>query len=252
MIDLKNKTVLVTGASRGIGAAIVRVCVAAGANVVIHYGQARDRAEALAAELGADRCLLLAADLTDPASQPQLWADACAWKGNIDVLVNNAGIFEGVAVDAPYDEWCAVWNKTMQVNMSATANLCRDAIGHFKGQGGGIIINVTSRAAFRGDDPDFMHYAASKAAVVALTRSIARGFAPDGILAYVVAPGFTRTEMAEAFVAEYGEDAATANIPLGKMATPEEVAHMVAFLATGLVPSGTGSVMDINGASYVR
>ena len=252
MAELNGKTVLVTGGSRGIGAAIVRVLGAAGADVVLHYGASRGRAESLADELPPGRCHLVEADFEDDAAITAMWRHALAWKGRIDVLVNNAGIFEPASVDADFDIWRHAWQRTLQVNLLSSAHLCRDAVRHFLETGGGIIVNVSSRAAFRGDAPDFMHYAASKGAMVALTRSIARGYGADGILAYGVAPGYVRTEMAEEFTSVHGEEVVTREIPLGDMATPEEVAEVVTFLASGKAPSATGTTIDINGASYVR
>ncbi len=252
MIDLTGKTIVVTGASRGIGAAIARVMSSVGANVVLHYGRNRAQARDVAASMSAERVLLVQADLDDPLGPLALWREAVAWKGRVDVLVNNAGIFTPTAIDDPFDAWQEAWRETLQVNLVAAANLSREALKHFRSEGGGIIINVASRAAFRGDTPDYMHYAASKAGLVALSRSIARGFAADNILAYVIAPGFVRTDMAEDFVAAHGEAAAVKDIPLGEMAAPEDVANIAAFLASGLARHATGTSIDINGASYVR
>ena len=250
MIDLKAKVVLVTGGSRGIGAAIVRALAGAGADVILHYGRSRARAEAVAREIGG--CHLVGADLDNESAAPVLWRDAVAWKGRIDVLVNNAGIFVPAGVDADFDAWAEAWARTLRVNLVAAGHLCREAIRHFRGRGGGAIVNVASRAAFRGDAPDYMHYAASKAGIVALTRSIARGFGADNIVAFAVAPGFVRTEMAEPFIRDHGEDSVLDEIPLGEMASPDDVANVVAFLASGLARHATGATIDVNGASYVH
>ena len=194
----------------------------------------------------------MAADLATAGAATGLWQRALAWKGRIDVLVNNAGIFTPIGIDASAEAWTEAWRTLLQINLVATADLCREALRHFRGRGGGTIINVASRAAFRGDTPDYMHYAASKAGMVALTRSIARGFAADGVVAYALAPGFVRTEMAENFVRVHGADAATRDIPLGEMVPPEEVANVAVFLASGRARHATGATIDINGASYVR
>ncbi|MGB7378819.1 MAG: SDR family oxidoreductase, partial [Rivularia sp. (in: cyanobacteria)] len=182
----------------------------------------------------------------------KLWEEALSFTGHIDVLINNAGVMPSARIEDKFDIWNTAWKNTLQVNLIAVADLCREAIPHFKTRNGGIIINIASRAAFRGDTPEYMHYAASKGGVVALTRSIARGFGNDGVLAYAVAPGFVRTEMAEKFIQDYGEDFVTRDIPLGKIAPPEDVANVIAFLASGLAPHATGTTIDINGASYVR
>jgi 3-oxoacyl-[acyl-carrier protein] reductase len=253
MIDLGGKVVLVTGGSRGIGAAIVRTLAHAGADIVLHYGQSRDAAEAIASELGEGRCTLVSADLADDAAPARLWAEAMAWKGRIDVLVNNAGIFIDAGVDDDFEQWSKVWARTLQVNLVSASHLCRDAVRHFRQRDGdGIIINIASRAAHRGDSPDHSHYAASKAGMIGLTKTFARAFATEGVTAFTVAPGFVRTEMAEEFFAVHGEEPVVSEIPLGEVAEPEDVANMVAFLASGMARQSTGQTFDVNGASYVR
>ena len=252
MIDLKGKVVLVTGGSRGIGAATVRTLGKAGADVILHYVRSPDEAEAIAESVGRSRCHVVSADLASLNAATALWDEAIAWRGQIDVLVNNAGIIQAASVDDELDIWASAWQQTLQVNLVAVADLCREAIRHFQTRNGGTIINIASRAAFRGDAPEYMHYAASKGGVIALTRSIARGFASDNILAYAVAPGFVRTDMIDSFIQDYGEASLTRDIPMGKIAPPEDVANVVAFLASGLAPHATGTTIDINGASYVR
>lgn len=249
MIDLHGKNVLVTGGSRGIGASTARVLARAGARVALHYGRGRQEAEAIAAELGPE-CRPFGADLAVSGAACRLWDDARAWTGRIDVLVNNAAAVTPLTIDDDIQTWDRVWQDTLAVNVRAVADLCRAAIHSFRTQGGGAIIGVASRAAFRGDEPHLMHYAASKAALVALTRSIARGYAKDNILAYVVAPGFVRTERQEEVIRRRGEEVMLRDIPLGEMARPEDVANVIAFLASGLARHATGTTIDINGASY--
>lgn len=249
MISLSGKTVLVTGGSRGIGAVTVKVLAKAGANVILHYGRSKSEAEKVAQEAG--NCRLAQADLSKPGAALELWRESLVWKSQIDVLVNNAGIAPYASVEDSYDQWNRVWSETLQVNLIALADLCREAIGHFRTKGGGIIVNVASRAAFRGDNPDLMHYAASKGGVVALTKSIARGFGKEGILAFGIAPGWVETDMAADYILEHTADIAR-DIPIGTVAPPEDVAHTIAFLAAGLAPHMTGATLDINGASYVR
>ena len=252
MIDLNGKVILVTGASSGIGATTVKTLAKAGADVILHYGHKYEAAAAIATQIGQDKCYLLKVDLAEKNAALKLWQEAIAWKGNIDILVNNAGIFVAASVDDEIDIWANAWQQTLQVNLIAVADLCREAIRHFQTRNGGTIINIASRAAFRGDDPQHLHYAASKGGVISLTRTIARGFAKDNILAFAVAPGFVRTERVESYLQEVGEEFATRDIPMGKLATPEDVANVVAFLASGLAPHTTGATIDINGASYVR
>ena len=168
------------------------------------------------------------------------------------MLVNNAGITNRWIPD-PFDKWSASWHRTLEVNLVAPGNFCREAINYYKQRGGGgIIINLASRAAFRGDDADYMHYAASKAGVVAMTRTIARHFGRDGITAFAIAPGFVRTDLNAVFFREHGVEAAAKDIPLGEIAEPADIANTVMFLASGLARHATGTTIDINGASYVR
>ena len=232
--------ILLTGASRGIGAAARAALTAAGHRIAGHSTQ------------GANG--LIAADFADPAAPRRLWEQAFeALDGRIDVLVNNAGVFEAVDDNAGDAEWHAAWARTMQVNLQASADLCRLAIASWRGAGsGGRIVNVASRAAFRGDSPRHWHYAASKAAMVAMTKTIARGYAPEGVLAFAVCPGFTASDMVGDYLESRGGAKLLADIPLGRVATPQEIGEIIRWLATEAPPSATGAVIDANGASYVR
>lgn len=252
MINLTEKIILVTGSSSGIGAAIAQTLARAGGEVILHYSNNEDGAAAVAEKIGKNKCQIVRSDLAVKNGAIALWGEAVAWKGRIDIIVNNAGIYIPATIQDDFDTWTEVWQKTLQVNLVAVGSLCREAIRHFQTRNGGTIINIASRAAFRGDDIEHIHYAASKGGVVALTRTIARGFAKDNILAFAVAPGFVRTEKKEATIKERGEEAFTGDIPLGKIADPQDVANTVAFLASGLAPHATGTTIDINGASYVR
>jgi NAD(P)-dependent dehydrogenase (short-subunit alcohol dehydrogenase family) len=229
--------ILLTGASRGIGAAIAQSLSGEGLRLV---GQST-RGD-------------IPADFTDPAAPQTLWQQALdALDGRIDVLINNAGIFESNPIDLDHQDWVAGWERTMRVNLTAAAELCRLAVRHWQAEGRpGRIVNVASRAAYRGDSPAHWHYAASKAGMVGMTKSIARGYARDGILAFAICPGFTMTGMAEDYLASRGGDKLLADIPLGRVADPEEVAKLARFCALEAPPSMTGAVLDINGASYVR
>lgn len=226
--------ILITGASRGIGAAIAASFDPATTTVV-----------AISSKDG---------DLNDPAVPARLWADAVsALGGRIDVLVNNAGVFEENPITRAHAEWLASWDRTMQINLTASADLCRRAVLHWQASGAsGRIVNIASRAAYRGDSPAHWHYAASKAGMVAMTKSIARAYAKDGIYAFAICPGFTMTGMAEDYLASRDGDKLLADIPLGKVADPEEVAAIAKFCALDAPPSMTGAVLDVNGASYVR
>jgi NAD(P)-dependent dehydrogenase (short-subunit alcohol dehydrogenase family) len=250
-LDFTGKAVLVTGASRGIGAAIAEAFGAAGARVGVHCGRERSKADAVARAVGGG-ARVFQADLSLLEDCERLWRDALDAFGRIDVLVNNAGVAIGSPPEEPVTKWLADWETTMAVNLTATALLCREAVAHFQTTGGGRIVNIASRAAFRGDTPDYLAYAASKGGMVALTRSIARGYGKDGITAFIVAPGFTRTEMAQDFIDQYGEDFAMKDVALKRMTEPKDVAPTVVFLASGLADHATGSTIDINAGSYVR
>ena len=235
--------ILATGTSRGIGAAIATALARPGVRLVGH-------ATSPAAGPGEGR---LAADLDDPAAPARLWDAALdRLDGRIDVLVNNAGVFEAASIDLDADAWLAAWERTLRINLIAAAALCRTAVRHFAGRGSGRIVNVASRAAYRGDSPAHWHYAASKAGMVAMTKSIARGHAADGVLAFAVCPGFTMTGMADDYLASRGGDRLFADIPLGRVAGVDEVAETVRWLAMDAPASATGAVIDVNGASFVR
>lgn len=249
MIDLTGKTIMVTGASRGIGAATVTALDAAGAQVVMTYGRSESQAQAVAAACK-NEPVMLRADLSQPGAASTMFAQALDAAGSIDVVVNNAGIAPEAGIEATDDEWADAWTTTTQVNVFSLADICRKAIAHFLPKGEGTIINIASRAAFRGDEPNMMHYAASKGAVVSLTRSIARGYGKQGIVAHTVNPGWVATEMAEGFFAANPD--ALDGFPLGEAVPPAEVANTIAFLASGLARHITGSTIEINGATHVR
>ncbi len=250
-IDLTNTNVLVTGASRGIGAAIARAMGSAGARVAVHYRDQRARALTLAAQVG-HGSEAFQADLADSTACAALWHDVMSRFGRIHTLINNAGIAVSSPLEGDLAGWAAGWDATMAVNLRAPAMLTKLAIEHFVGLGGGRIINISSRAAFRGDQPSYLAYAASKAGLVALTRSVARGFGKGGVLAFNVAPGFTRTDMARDFIERYGEDHASGDIALTRLTTPDDVAPIVVFLASGLADHATGCTIDVNAGSYVH
>ena len=254
-MEFEGKVVLVTGGSRGIGAATVRKIVSSGGKAVIHFRSNRPAAEALAAELGNEKCHLVQEDLGAAGAATSIWRDALAWNGKIDALVNNAGIFLEEDREADDADWHAIWKKTLQVNLVSAAALCREAINHWlQANAKGAIVNVASRAAFRGDSPNHWSYAASKGALVSLTKTLARAYSADGIYIYGVAPGFVLTDMAQA---EFDQDATLREriineIPYGEIVPADEVANAICFLASGMTTHATGQTLDINGASYVR
>ena len=250
-ISLAEQVILVTGGSRGIGAAIVRQLAQAGASVALQY----HRSEAAAQELAAafpQQVALFQADLADPQACTRLVTQVIERCGQLHVLVNNAGIAVPVSPEADPATWHQVWTHTLQVNLVAASLCCKAALPHFQARGGGRFIHMASRAAFRGDTPEYLAYAASKGGMVALSRSLARAYGKQGITSFVVAPGFTRTDMAQQFIDDYGEDFALSDIALPRLTEPEDIAPTVLFLASGHMDHATGCTIDLNAGSYVR
>jgi len=253
--DLTGKTILLTGASKGIGAATARILGEAGANLIAHYSSDLVGAEASTAGIPADRKLLVQADLAKWAEVDRLWREAEAWKGGVDVLINNAAMMAWTGgIDDDDATWDRVWAETLQVNVMGPVRLMRNALRHFRPRKRGILITISSWAAQRGTtNPVTVAYAASKAAVKAATQTFARGYAKEGILAYIVAPGVVRTGMSESFAAtQGGEGPVTAGLAMGEWVPPEDIGYLVSFLASGRSRHLTGATLDVNGATYVR
>ena len=250
-IDLNGKVVLVTGASRGIGEAIAQGMSEAGAKVAVHYYSNRGKAEKVISSLNSD-CFAFQANLGNANEVINLFEQVVEHYGKIDCLVNNAGI---AIESAPSDDnatWIAAWQETMNVNLLASGILCKLSIAHFLENGGGRIINISSRAAFRGDTQDYLSYAASKGGMVALTRSIARGYGKQNIKAFTIAPGFVRTDMAKEIMEVYGEEFALNDIALPSLTEPKDLAPTIVLLASGMADHSTGCTIDINAGSYVH
>lgn len=255
MFDLTGKTVLVTGASKGIGAAIVGALGEAGANVVAHYGSDRAGAEEATRSFPPERRHVLGAELNVPGEAERLWGEALAWRGRIDVLVNNAAVMRiGGGIEDEDAAWEAVWAEAIQVNVLAPAKLMRQAVRHYLEAGGGIIISISSWAAQRGPaNPALLAYVASKGALLSATKAIARNYANRNVLAYSVTPGVVRTRLSEQTAAAAGGEAAfTAQLAMGEWVPPSDIANLVTFLASGACRHLTGATLDVNGASYIR
>lgn len=239
-------SILLTGSSRGIGAAIREQLGKRGANVIGHATQAYDEQT-------------IGADLSDPMSPKALWEEALARSGGtIDVLINNAGLFAASPLDSSNIEWLDAWEDTVRINLTASAQLSRFAVRHWQERGahdgfkGGRIVHIASRAGHRGDSPAHWHYAAAKGGMLAMHKSIARAYAKDRICSYAITPGFTDTAMAGDYLESRGGAGLLADIPLGRVAEPEEIANIAVYCALDAPESLTGATLDANGASYVR
>ena len=250
-VGFDGMVVLVTGGSRGIGRAVVEQFAAQGATVAVQFRVAREAADATVAALPGAGHLAVPADLADPGQARSLVERVMSGLGRIDVLVNNAGIYrEHPILTTGYEEWEA-WRRTIDTNLIGPANLLHAVVPHMVAAGGGRIVNVSSRGAFRGE-PDHPAYGASKAGLNSLGQSMARALGRHGIYVTTVAPGFVETDMAAPFLEGPGGDAIRAQSPLNRAATPEEVARVVVFLAGPGTEYLTGAIVDVNGASYLR
>lgn len=250
-MELKGTCILVTGASQGIGAAIAKQLLAGGARVALHYNTNRSKADALLAAYDTAGSVALGADLEDSGAVEGLFRKSLEALGHLDALVLNAGIFIPHPVSEPLEAWWRIWRKIQTVNLDAPGLLTRLAIEHFRQRGGGRLVYIGSRAAFRGETAENLGYAASKGGLTSLARSVARSFGKDGIKAFTIAPGFTRTAMAEQAIAEMGE-ALLEETALKELTRPEHIAPLVAFICSGLLDHATGTVIDINAGSYMH
>ena len=246
------RAVLVTGASRGIGAAIARAFARNGDHVAVHYGSGRQSAEDTQASLAGTGHVIVQADLRDPEAVLAMVGRAASTLGRIDVLVNNAGIFVPHPIEAvDYDEWQRAWRDTIDVNLIGAANVTWCALQHMPRHASSRIINVGSRGAFRGE-PRNPSYGASKAGIAAFGQSIAKSLGHEGIAVTTIAPGFVDTDMAAASLAGQRGDEIRAQSPFNRVPTADEVASAVVFLASAEAEWASGSVLDFNGASYFR
>ena len=248
-VDLQKKNILVTGSSRGIGAAISKELGKSGARIAIHYKREKESAEEIAKIIG-NNSKVFKANLQDPDQCELLFKSVLKEFGHIDAIINNAG----TAILSPLNDenWVKEWDETMSINLRAVGILCKLAIQHFKTRKSGRIINIASRAAFRGDTAEYLAYAASKAGVVSLSKSIARAFGKDGITCFVVAPGWVKTDMADESIEKYGDEYIMQDNSLDRLTEPEDIAPIVTLLASGLADHATGTTIDINAASYVH
>lgn len=245
-------SILITGASGGIGSAAAMECASKGARIGIHYHNNRERAEALLNKLPGDGHRLYRCDIVDPESVSQLIDQADQDFDGLDVLVNNAGISERYRFeDIDYATWQDTWRRIVDTNLTAASNLCFCAGKKMIARGGGKIVNVSSRGAFRGE-PEMPWYGASKAGMNAMGQSLAQALGPLGVFVYTVAPGFVETEMAQKTLSSPNGDSIRNQSPMGRVARPEEIAKTIGFLALEAPEFMTGCIIDVNGASYLR
>jgi len=251
-MDFTGKYVLVTGGSRGIGRAVAQAFAKHGAAAAINYNTNRQAAEETLQSLPGGPHLIVQADVTQPASVQQLIETVTQKFGRVDIVVNNAGVFTHHPLeDVSFAEWQKAWQDTLAVNLVGPANVCYYAARYMIKQGGGRIVNISSRGAFRGE-PQAPAYGASKAGLNAMSQSLAQQLAKFNIFVGVVAPGFVETDMAADFLSGPGGDSIRNQSPLGRVARPEEVAQAALFLAAEGSEFMTGAIIDVNGASYLR
>ena len=251
-MDFQAKSVVVTGASRGIGRAAARAFAEEGAKVAVHFNRDLKAAESTLAALPGKGHILVQADLSDPQQARKVVDAAVENAGSLDVVVNNAGLFEEHPLDmVDFEKWLDAWDRTVALNLLGPANVTYWAVRAMLSRGGGRIVNVSSRGAFRGE-PDAPAYGASKAGLNSMSQSLARSLAGHNIFVFVVAPGFVDTEMAADMLNGPEGDEIRNQSPLGRVARPEEVAEVIRFLASARADYMTGAIVDINGASYMR
>jgi NAD(P)-dependent dehydrogenase (short-subunit alcohol dehydrogenase family) len=249
-----NRKILVTGSSRGIGRAVAQAFAGAGDSVAIHHRDSPGLAAAVLAGLPGEGHVIVQADIADPAAVRTMVDAAAARLGGIDVVVNNAASYgrNGHPIaEVSYEDWQQAWQETIGLNLIGAANVSWCAVRHMVAAGGGTIVNVSSRGAFRGE-PGQPAYGASKAGLNALGQSLAVALAPYNIVVSAVAPGFVQTDMASAYLQGPDGDAIRAQSPFGRVAEPEEIAAAVLYLASPEARWASGAILDLNGASYLR
>ncbi|HHM21096.1 MAG TPA: SDR family oxidoreductase [Bacteroidetes bacterium] len=251
-MEFTGKNILITGGSRGIGKATAQLFAEKGGRVCINFLQNTTAATAVIEGLAGDGHFAVRADLSDPTAVEQMMETFLEECETLDVVVNNAGVFISHPIaDTTYEEWQKAWQTTLGLNLLGAANVCWFAGRQMMKQGGGHIINVSSRGAFRGE-PEHTAYGAGKAGLNSLTQSLAVELGPHGVIATAVAPGYVETDMVKELLEGKKGKAIKSQSPLRRVATPMEVAHVIVFLASKEAAYMTGAIVDINGASYLR
>jgi len=250
-IDLSGKRILLTGASDGIGKGVAEYLMKMGAIVAIHYNRNKTSAETLANTYN-NGSQIFQANLEHETEVIQLFKEVKSTFGKIDAIVLNAGVFLEHSTTQNTENWLSTWKKTLDINLTSTGILTKLGIDHFKDIGQGHFIYIGSRAVVRGETEEYLAYAASKGGVTSLARSVARSFGKDNIKSFVISPGFTRTKMAEQFIAEYGEERVLNEIALNKLTTPNDLAPLIGLMCSGLMDHATGATIDVNAGSHIR
>ena len=251
-IDLSDKKVLLTGASDGIGKGVADYLMKMGAMVAVHYNTNKDSAEMLVSKYLNTHSRAFKADLSNEDEVFRLYNEVKREFGKIDVIILNAGVFLPHSTKETTKDWLAIWKKTMDINLNSVGLLTKLGLDHFKEKGEGTFVYIGSRAVFRGETEEYLAYAASKGGIVSLARSVARSFGKNNIKSFIVSPGFTRTQMAEDFIAKYGEEKVMNEIALNELTTPEDLAPLIGLMCSGLMDHATGATIDVNAGSHIR
>jgi len=251
-IDLSNKTILITGASDGIGKAMARFLLKMGANVAIHYHSNKKSTEELTKGYSNEKWKIFKADLANTDNVISLVSEVEKCFNKIDIIILNAGVYLPHEVDLENENWMNVWNRTMNINLNSAGLLTKLGIQHFKKNKGGSFIYISSRAANRGETDEFLAYAASKGGLTSLAKSVARSFGNENIKSFVIAPGFVKTKMADSFIKKYGEKRVLDELSLNELTQPEDLTGIIGLLCSGLMDHATGTTIDINAGSYIR
>lgn len=249
---LKGKNILVTGASKGIGYAIAEFLLENEAHTALHYNSDIAGVQRLVEKYGEGRTRIFQANFSKPETAIDLFTEVRSYFQNLDAIVINAGAFIPHEIDLPIEDWYDIWKKTMDINLNTAALLTKSGLDHFMAGEGGRFIYIGSRAALRGETKEYLAYAASKGGLSSLAKSVARSFGKDNIKSFVVAPGFTRTEMAESFISKYGEQKVLDEIALPELTRPQDIAPLVGMLCSGLLDHATGATFDLNAGSHIR
>ncbi|MCM4156833.1 SDR family oxidoreductase [Gramella sp. AN32] len=250
-LDLKGKTILLTGASDGIGKGLAQFLIEMGASLAVHYNRSKASAEGLAKKC-AHGSKIFQADLEKEKDVFRLFSEVTEEFEKLDAIILNAGVFLKHSTNNTTEDWLKTWKKTMDINLNSVGILTKLGIDHFRENNGGRFIYIGSRAVFRGETEEYLAYAASKGGLTSLARSVARSFGKDNIKSFIVSPGFTRTQMAEQFIAQYGEERILNEIALNELTQPKDLAPIIGLMCSGLMDHATGATIDINAGSHIR